>query len=217
MDSSNDQQSTNNRPAHLVMEIGTKDGKKSRVRFNEQVLQRSTLSLDDYSNTEIKRCFLSEEELVKTMDRIAKVAQRMESGKQPRLGSSYRGLENATVDGGTEFYYNVEDVVESVLLEQERQYNEGFYTEDLIAGASEMYSEVPLSKALKRAKSDAREAKRAYRHMADIYSPCTEESCSSFSCTDDDLVPILKTGKDIFLEEDVDIIVSQVQPMRTIC
>ena len=41
----------------------------------------------------------------KTLDRIAKVAQRMESGKRPRHGSSYRGLENVTVEGEAEYYY----------------------------------------------------------------------------------------------------------------
>ncbi|CAJ1951288.1 unnamed protein product [Cylindrotheca closterium] len=217
MNSTNDHQSPNSHTAQT--EMNNNGTKKQRVRFNEGVLQRSVPSLRDYSQEEIEQYWLSEKEMTKTLDRIAKVAQRMESGKKPRHGSSYRGLENATVEGETEYFYNVQDVVESVLCEQEQQYNKNFSDEDLIAEASKLYSDVTLAVALRRAKSDAREAKKAYRQMEDIlsYNPssCAEEgSSSSFCCTDDDLVPILKTGKDVFLPKEAHLEPSKFQPKR---
>lgn len=196
--------------------------KETIVSFNEVVIVLSTLSRDDYSDEEVERCWLAQYEMEDTLDRIAKIAQRMASGKKPKRGSSYRGLENATVEGETEYYFSIQDVVESVLAEQERQYREGFCDEYMIAEASEMYTETSLATAMKRGKSDAREARKAYRKIEDMYDPCNEGSCSSFSHFEEDPVPVVpvRGGSDSISAcslEDDDIVCKMHEPTQAIC
>lgn len=199
-------------------ENGSIDEKNMKVTFDEEVFERSTLSLDDYTEDEIERCWLTDHEMQKTLDRVAKVAMRMAYGKKPKRGSSYRGLENATVQGESEYFLKIQDVIESVLAEQDRQDRFNIYDEELIAEASELYTELSMAQAWRRAKSDAREARKAYRQMEDIHYPCNEGSNSSISYYDEEPVPILRTGNDLGHKNDEDITFTKLQkPIKAVC
>mmetsp|Transcript_26130 Transcript_26130/g.63723 ORF Transcript_26130/g.63723 Transcript_26130/m.63723 type:complete len:223 (-) Transcript_26130:504-1172(-) len=169
------------------------------VTFNNLVQCRGTISRHDYSETEVHQSWLSAEEMEKMNERQFKTVERMESGKNAKRGSTYRGLECMSVKGQAEMDDIISYCLDSVLDEQDRQFYVFGVVEDteMIAQASSYCSGECAQKALNRARSDAREAKRCYRLMRDM-DPLrnSDHSISSYSASDEHrpTIPILKTG-----------------------
>lgn len=196
--------------------IVDEESRKVRVSFDDKVLQVSTLSVANYTQAEIDSYWLSVEDMDKISDRLDRIALRIESGKKARLGSTYRGLENITREGQTEYVFNIQDCVEAVLLEQDRQYSEGIHNDALIAEASMQYTRETLMKALDRGISDAKEAKHAHERLEHHRFNSFEDSSSSLSCTEEITVPILKTGTGVHSREDSEFLGPAFKAMKQI-
>lgn len=175
----------------------------TRISFNEQVQCRATISRQDYSELEAHQTWLSREEMAKMTERQFKTVARMKSSKNSKRESAYRGLEGMSVNGEAQLDEIIKYCVDSVMDEQDRQYYlfEKIVDSEVLAQSSLNCSEECKRKALNRARSDAREAKRCYRRMRDMDSSNINHhsSASSFSISDEEhiIIPIIKTGNDV--------------------
>ncbi|CAJ1932983.1 unnamed protein product [Cylindrotheca closterium] len=175
------------------------------VTFNDIVQARKTISRQDYSELEAHHSWLSPDEMEKMTERCFQTAARMESGKESKRESTYRGLECLSDKGKDKLDAVINSCTDAVLDEQDRQFYlfEKIQDSEMIALASMDCSEECSKKALRRGQSDAREAKRCYRRMRDMETSRTGKhnnnngSASSFSVSDEHsagAIPILKTG-----------------------
>mmetsp|Transcript_26129 Transcript_26129/g.63721 ORF Transcript_26129/g.63721 Transcript_26129/m.63721 type:complete len:229 (-) Transcript_26129:335-1021(-) len=195
---------TSSEPTNSSLEEQSHNSQESMtkcVTFNLLVKCRPTISRHDYSEKEALQSWLSDEEMEKMNKRQFKTVERMESGKGARRESTYRGLETMSAKGQAELDGIIQYCVGSVLDEQDRQFYlfDEIHDDEMIALASSNCSEECTQKALNRARSDAREAKRCYRRMRDMDADDmhnSDHSNSSFSASDEQrpTIPILKTG-----------------------
>ena len=102
------------------------------------------------------------------MHKCAKTVRRKRSGKMPKKNSSYRGLETFDDASEAQFRRIVASCIDAVMDEQDRQWDEGddVFDWDAFAEVSMACSEASVAAALANGRSDAREAKKAYRQMA---------------------------------------------------
>lgn len=151
------------------MDISTtpllEEKKASKVRFADKVQSRIILSRKAYTADEAKHSWLSPDNKAKMTEKSYKTVDRMEAGKRPRQNSTFRGLEAYSVQGGDNLAQTVEETIDAVMDEQARQWKEGADDWDRLARIYKKASKESKDLALKRAKSDAREAQKACRSM----------------------------------------------------
>ena len=75
--------------------------RKKSVSFPQTLssISSTTLSLDDYTDDEIDMCWFDRKELKDIQKTNAILIKRMSQGKPPKIGHSYRGLEDMTGQG----------------------------------------------------------------------------------------------------------------------
>ena len=75
--------------------------RKKSVSFPQTLssISSTTLSLDDYTDDEIDMCWYDRKELKDIQKTNAILIKRMSQGKPPKIGHSYRGLEDMTGQG----------------------------------------------------------------------------------------------------------------------
>jgi hypothetical protein len=166
---------SNNNQAELdlgqssTMDISTTpllvEKKASKVRFADKVQSRIILSRKAYTADEAKHSWLSPDNKAKMTEKSYKTVDRMEAGKRPRQNSTFRGLETLSAQGADNLAQTVEAIVDAVMDEQDRQWKENADDWDRLAQIYKTVSKESKDLALKRGKSDAREAKKAYRSM----------------------------------------------------
>jgi hypothetical protein len=149
---------------------------KSRVRFSQKVHCRATLTRLEYTDAEARSTWLFPDEQADCVKNCVKIIQRMKSGKKPKKSSTYRGLENRE-----EMVDITHACVHTVLDEQYTQWEEDTFRWGRFAKISRRCSKGNKALALKRAKSDEREAKKAYRQMETSTGENSFHSTSSFS------------------------------------
>ncbi|CAJ1943405.1 unnamed protein product [Cylindrotheca closterium] len=186
----------------LEQAYSSQDSMVKHVTFNEIVQCRKTISREDYTELEAHQSWLSREEMAKMTERQFKTAARMESGKESKRESTYRGLECLSAKGEAELNGVIQYCIDAVMDENDRQFDlfEKIQDSEMIALASMACSAESIQKAMRRGESDAREAKRCYRRMRDMEASAgnnNNDSTSSFSVSDEHpsrTIPILKTG-----------------------
>ena len=95
-----------------------------RVRFAVAVKKHLIINREEYTKEEWRECFYAEKEERKAAKKRMKVVARMEQGKKPKRGMTYRGLECGTEKGQTEFDAKVKMCVDAVMDEQDHQWYE---------------------------------------------------------------------------------------------
>ena len=123
------------------------------------------MSLEDYSEKELRRCWYTPEEKEKMNKSKDKLVARLETGKPLKGDMTYRGLECWTVDGGQELDDNIARVVDAVMDEQDRQWAEDDDNFELIAEISQGASAGSAELARSLAIQDEKEAKSACDSM----------------------------------------------------
>lgn len=126
------------------------------------------MSLEDYSEKEIRRCWYSPEEKEKMNHSKDKLVARMEAGKPLKGDMTYRGLECWTTAGGEELDANIARVVDAVMDEQDRQWAENNDDFELIAKVSSVATSGSAELAREIAVQDEKEAKSAWETMEDM-------------------------------------------------
>jgi hypothetical protein len=149
---------------------------KSRVRFSPRVSCRATLTRYEYTYKEARNTWLFPDEKANVMEKYVKTAQRMKSGKKPTKNSTYRGLESIEERKGIS-----NACVHAVLDEQGIQWEEDTFRGGRFAKISRRCSKDSKALALKRANSDEREVKKAYRQMESDREENSFHSTLSFS------------------------------------
>jgi hypothetical protein len=154
---------------------------KSRVRFSPEVYCKATLTRYEYTYTEARNTWLFPEEKENMMETYDKTVQRMKSGKKRTKNSTYRGLETFDERDGEEMKGIIDACVHAVMDEQDTQWEEDTFCWGRFAKISRRCSKDSKALALKRANSDEREAKKAYRQMESDRDENGFHSTSSFS------------------------------------
>lgn len=158
---------------------------ESRVRFSPQVDCMGTITRHEYTYSEARSSWLFPDEKAAIMGKHAKTAQRMKSGKKPKKNSTYRGLETMNAQDVFEMKTIINACVNAVLDEQDAQWGEDIFLWGRFSKISRRCSKDSKKLAIKRAKSDEREAKKAYRQMeagSDESSQADSNSSSSAEC-----------------------------------
>ena len=153
------------------------------VRFSEQVLCKATISRKEITPKEKSNAWYSSQELQRLVQKYVKTCERRLSGKQPKKNSTYRGLENLDQDDALELKMNIQSCVDSVLQEQDRQFNRGIRDVQAIADASKVYSKECRDHALAMGKADERQAQKAYRLLITTIREDSHRSMSSYTVT----------------------------------
>jgi hypothetical protein len=173
---------------------------KSRVRFSPRVYCKATLTRNEYTYAEARSTWLFPDEKAIMMKKYDNTTQRMKSGKKPNKNSTYRGLKamdesgkkpkkNSTYRGleamderdAEEMDIIVHACVHAVLDEQDTQWEEDTFRWGRFAKISRRCSKDSKALALKRANSDEREVKKAYRQMESDREENSFHSTLSFS------------------------------------
>jgi hypothetical protein len=152
---------------------------KSRVRFSPKTNCKATLTRNEYTYAEARSTWLFPDEKASMMEKYDKATQRMKSGKKPKKNSTYRGLE--TMDGRDLEMDTIHACVHAILDEQDRILEEHTFRWGPFAKISRRCSKDSKALALERAKSDEREAMKAYRQMETDTDENGFQSTSSFS------------------------------------
>jgi hypothetical protein len=105
----------------------------------------------------------------------------MKSGKKPKKNSTYRGLETMDKKYVDEMKGIIHACVHAVLDEQDTQWQADTFRWGSFAKISRRFSKKSKALALKRAKSDERDAKKAYRKMETDRDDNSSHSTSEFS------------------------------------
>jgi hypothetical protein len=138
---------------------------ESKVRFAHVVEQHCILSRQCYSDSEKKSSWYSKEEKKKQKSKHYKTSERMESGQKCKTGTSYRGLEGWTRLGGTRATEQIHACIDAVMDEQVFQWRKDTNDAERIAQASISKTKKIVKEAIKRAKHDEKEAKKAVNSM----------------------------------------------------
>jgi hypothetical protein len=172
-------QSSTTMDISITTPLLVEEKKASKVRFDGKVHRREILSREAYTADEAQRSWLSSDEKAKMAEKRYKTVKRMEAGKRPRQNSTFRGLETSTVRGAEHMTKTVEVTVDAVMDEQDRQWKENSDDWDRLAKVHNKVSKASKDLAIKRAKSDAREAQKAYQSMKTETTTDLDSSSSS--------------------------------------
>lgn len=99
------------------------------VRFSPYPTIVPTLNREDYTSSEVQSCWLTREEKAKASNERRKIIKSMELGKKPQ---DSRGLMTETKAGLWLMIAHVDAIRDAVLMEQERQWDEGISDPELI-------------------------------------------------------------------------------------
>jgi hypothetical protein len=154
---------------------------KSRVRFSQKVHCRATLTRLEYTDAEARSTWLFPDEQADRVKKCFKINQRMKSGKKEKKNSPYRGLETVDKRYVEEMKDIIQACVHAVLDEQDTQWEADTFRWGPFAKISRRRSKESKALALKTAKSDEREAKKAYRQMETDRDENSFHSTSEFS------------------------------------
>jgi hypothetical protein len=149
----------------ILIEDSIADSDKSRVRFSQKVYCKATMTRLEYTDAEARSTWLFPDEQKERMQRFIKVTKRMKAGKKPKKNEPYRGLETMDKRYVEEMKDIIHACVHAVLDEQDTQWEADNFRWGPFAKISRKCSKESKAVALKRAKSDEREAKKAYRQM----------------------------------------------------
>lgn len=165
----------------------TEEERPTIIRFSEEVMCKATIARSEITAEEAIAAWYTHEEKENLMRKYSKTVQRRRSGKKPKKNSSYRGLETFDDTDALELQHIIEDYVETVLLEQHRQWTEDDITIDweAFAKVSMECSQDSREFALEMAQSDVREAKKAYRRISLLDDSLRSLSSTSVEPTQD--------------------------------
>lgn len=138
---------------------------EKRVKFASHAYCRYTISRYEMTLEEALKTWIFADEKTEMMSNYSLTAERMKSGKKPKKNSSYRGLECFHESDADELRETIKSCVDAVLDEQESQSNKQRIDWKKVSKASKKHSKLSVKLALKRAKEDEKEAKKAYRRM----------------------------------------------------
>lgn len=136
-----------------------------RVQFATHAYCHYTISRYEMTLDEALKTWIFSDEKATMMKNYSRTAERMKSGKKPKKNSSYRGLECFHESDADELRETIKSCVDAILDEQERQGDVKSSNWTKTAKLSKKLSKSSVKLALKRAKEDEREAKKAYRRM----------------------------------------------------
>eukprot|EP00526_Cylindrotheca_closterium_P019735 CAMPEP_0113624898 /NCGR_PEP_ID=MMETSP0017_2-20120614/12849_1 /TAXON_ID=2856 /ORGANISM="Cylindrotheca closterium" /LENGTH=232 /DNA_ID=CAMNT_0000534971 /DNA_START=58 /DNA_END=756 /DNA_ORIENTATION=+ /assembly_acc=CAM_ASM_000147 len=136
-----------------------------RVQFASHAYCQYTISRYEITLEEALKTWIFADEKAKMMSNYSLTAERMKSGKKAKKNSSYRGLECFHESDADELRETIKSCVDAVLDEQEKQWDKDSTNWRKYAKVSKKTSKASVKLALKRAKEDEREAKKAYRRM----------------------------------------------------
>jgi hypothetical protein len=108
-----------------------------RVQFSSAVQSvNKIMTRYEYTAKEMKACWYTLEDKAKRDAKHEKTVARFESGKAPKRGQTYRGLECWSVEGARELEATITRCVDAVMDEQDRQWTT--FSDDLgrLAGVS---------------------------------------------------------------------------------
>ena len=163
----------------------SKDEKRSKVRFTLGIVQEfPVLGREEYTKAERENYFYTIEDRLEGYKKIKKVVKRMKSGKKCKKSSPYRGLESQTIEGAEEINRRIFSCIDAVMDAQEKQWDDDIVDCERIARISRKLSKKSTSLALKRAKSDHKEAIKAYMSMEKEEEANQDSSSVSSDVTD---------------------------------
>jgi hypothetical protein len=136
-----------------------------KVRFAHVIEQHYIQSHQSYSDSEKKSSWYSKEEKKKQQSKHYKTTERMASGQKCKKGTSYRGLEGWTRDGGKQATEQIHACIDAVMDEQVFQWRKNSNDAELIDQTSRSKTKKCVKQAIKRAKHDEKEAKKAVNSM----------------------------------------------------
>ncbi|CAJ1943417.1 unnamed protein product [Cylindrotheca closterium] len=146
---------------------------EKRVQFASHAYCQYTISRYQMTLDEALQTWIFSTEKSQMMRNYSLTAERMKSGKKPKKNSSYRGLECFHESDADELRETIKSCVDAVLDEQDIQKGKESLDWKKFAKRSKKHSKACVKLALKRAKDDEREAKKAYRRME---TPASERS-----------------------------------------
>eukprot|EP00980_Cylindrotheca_fusiformis_P022656 scaffold9542_cov92-Cylindrotheca_fusiformis.AAC.3 len=165
---------------------------KRKVQFAETVVRHFIPSHETYSEEERHGCWYTNEEKRKHKKSHYRTAERMEMGLKCKKECSYRGLEAWTTAGGKQANKLIHACIDAVMDEQDSQWELNCDDKERIAKASKSKSKKSVRIALKLARNDAKEAKKAVASMDkqeeekedcnDAASLSAESTLSSSTC-----------------------------------
>jgi hypothetical protein len=108
-----------------------------RVQFSSAVHSvNKIMTRYEYTAKEMKACWYTLEDKAKTNAKHEKTVARFDSGKAPKRGQTYRGLDCWLVEGAREFAATVTRCVDAVMDEQDRQWRTFSDDHDRLAAVS---------------------------------------------------------------------------------
>lgn len=133
------------------------------LRFDEFDEMQTTIHINDYSNTEIRRTWYKAEDYDKMIQSAQKTVRKVEdrndgSGKSRTKKNAvinYRGLEAWTTNGAAKARLLKESAVQAVWNEQAQQWEEGTFDPEKIRNAYLPFSVGSLKRAQQRGTDDA--------------------------------------------------------------
>jgi len=130
--------------------------KRSRVAFRKSVTARRALHLKDFTDEEIRNCWLSVEELEICSQDIIRTIELVSNGCDQEC--CRRGTEQRTQEGNMKRQRNKKMAWLAVLQEQEAQWEKGVIDDEAIAAAYHNASSHCLTEARIRARRDQEDA-----------------------------------------------------------
>ena len=140
----------------------TPRGPQTTVRFSPIVEYYDIISLNDYAEKELRRCWYSSEEKERMNRNKDKTVARLEAGKPARGDTTYQGLQCWTAQGGKALDESIALVVNSVMDEQDRQWAANVDDFERIAQISAAATAHSAKAALENGLNDEMEARLAW-------------------------------------------------------
>jgi hypothetical protein len=135
------------------------------VQFSADVTDFHTLSRSEYSLWELQHCFYTSKEKKQQWKHQNKAVTRFEKGKPEANDQVHRGLEPLTNRGYQLLIRIKNKCVDSVMDQQEEQWRSEIVDLERLAKASQQISKASIVIAIKMAKRDAQQARKAYLQM----------------------------------------------------
>jgi hypothetical protein len=128
------------------------------VRFSMTIRQHASMSIEEYTEDEVRNCWYSFEDKEKMYEKHNKMVARFESGKKAKKGSTYRGLECWTTKGGCDLDLNISKCTDAVMDEQDAQWSASIDDWERVATASREVTVGSAKRALATGQEYEREA-----------------------------------------------------------
>lgn len=139
-----------------------------KITFYHEVEECEIPSREDMSDEECYLCYYSPDEIAWMNQEQNETADRMEAGKKAKKATPYRGLEAWTQRGQHQMNQRIFSCVDSVLDEQDQQWQKQKSSTRKIAKASKSITKTSKKLALELAKQDEKDARKIYeQHLND--------------------------------------------------